>query len=46
MEPGFTFGIGALAAPIVFVAPWGMCSDWWDIPAIELFRARLALCLF
>jgi non-heme chloroperoxidase len=18
--------------PIVFVAPWGLCSDWWDIP--------------
>ena len=20
--------------PIVFVAPWGLCSDWWDIPVI------------
>jgi non-heme chloroperoxidase len=20
---------------IVFVAPWGMCSDWWDIPTIK-----------
>ena len=22
--------------PIVFVAPWGLCSDWWDIPLITL----------
>ena len=22
--------------PIVFAAPWGMCSDWWDIPTIKL----------
>ncbi len=22
--------------PIVFAAPWGMCSDWWDIPVIDL----------
>ena len=22
--------------PIVFVAPWGLCSDWWDIPVINL----------
>jgi len=22
--------------PIVFVAPWGLCSDWWDIPLISL----------
>src|SRR5215469_10568383 len=22
--------------PIVFVAPWGLCSDWWDIPVISL----------
>ncbi len=22
--------------PIVFVAPWAMCSDWWDIPVIKL----------
>jgi non-heme chloroperoxidase len=22
--------------PIVFVAPWGLCSDWWDIPVIDL----------
>jgi non-heme chloroperoxidase len=22
--------------PIVFVAPWAMCSDWWDIPVINL----------
>src|ERR1700723_931055 len=21
--------------PIVFVAPWGLCSDWWDIPVIS-----------
>jgi pimeloyl-ACP methyl ester carboxylesterase len=21
---------------IVFVAPWGLCSDWWDIPVINL----------
>lgn len=21
--------------PIVFVAPWGLCSDWWDIPVIR-----------
>src|SRR5215469_10258277 len=21
---------------IVFLAPWGMCSDWWDIPVINL----------
>ena len=21
---------------IVFVAPWGLCSDWWDIPLISL----------
>jgi non-heme chloroperoxidase len=21
---------------IVFVAPWGLCSDWWDIPVISL----------
>jgi non-heme chloroperoxidase len=20
---------------IVFVAPWGLCSDWWDIPVIS-----------
>jgi non-heme chloroperoxidase len=20
--------------PVVFVAPWGLCSDWWDIPVI------------
>lgn len=20
---------------IVFLAPWGMCSDWWDIPVID-----------
>jgi non-heme chloroperoxidase len=22
--------------PVVFVAPWGLCSDWWDIPAITV----------
>jgi len=22
--------------PIVFAAPWGLCSDWWDIPVINL----------
>jgi non-heme chloroperoxidase len=22
--------------PIVFVAPWGLCSDWWDVPVITL----------
>src|SRR5215813_2204338 len=22
--------------PIVFVAPWGLSSDWWDIPVISL----------
>src|SRR5215469_15713142 len=22
--------------PIVFAAPWGLCSDWWDIPVISL----------
>jgi non-heme chloroperoxidase len=22
--------------PIVFVAPWGLCSDWWDIQVINL----------
>ena len=22
--------------PIVFVAPWGLCSDWWDVPVINL----------
>jgi non-heme chloroperoxidase len=21
--------------PIVFVAPWGLCSDWWDIPVMS-----------
>ena len=21
---------------IFFVAPWGLCSDWWDIPVISL----------
>ena len=23
------WGVGR---PIVFVAPWGLCSDWWDVP--------------
>jgi non-heme chloroperoxidase len=27
------WGVGR---PIVFVAPWGLCSDWWDIPVITL----------
>jgi non-heme chloroperoxidase len=22
--------------PIVFVAPWGLCSDWWDAPVLSL----------
>lgn len=22
--------------PIVFAAPWGLCSDWWDIPVMDL----------
>lgn len=22
--------------PILFVAPWGLCSDWWDIPVMNL----------
>jgi non-heme chloroperoxidase len=22
--------------PIVFVAPWALCSDWWDIPMMTL----------
>jgi len=21
--------------PIVFVSPWGLCSDWWDTPVIS-----------
>lgn len=21
--------------PIVFVAPWGLCADWWDIPVLS-----------
>jgi non-heme chloroperoxidase len=21
--------------PIVFAAPWGLCSDWWDIPVMS-----------
>jgi pimeloyl-ACP methyl ester carboxylesterase len=21
--------------PIVFVTPWGLCSDWWDIPIMQ-----------
>jgi non-heme chloroperoxidase len=25
--------------PIVFAAPWGLCSDWWDIPVMN-FSAR------
>ena len=24
--------------PIVFAAPWGLCSDWWDIPVISLSK--------
>ena len=27
------WGIGR---PIVFVAPWGLCSDWWDLPVMSL----------
>lgn len=30
--------------PIVFAAPWGLCSDWWDIPVINL-SARGWRCL-
>lgn len=26
--------------PIVFLAPWGMCSDWWDVPVIKLVERR------
>src|SRR5258708_39729436 len=22
--------------PVVFVAPWALCSDWWDIPMMTL----------
>ena len=29
------WGAGA-DRPIVFVAPWGLCSDWWDIPVTTL----------
>ena len=28
--------------PIVFVAPWGLCSDWWDIPVMS-FNERKAV---
>src|SRR5215471_14242138 len=24
--------------PIVFVAPWALCSDWWDIPMTSLME--------
>lgn len=24
--------------PIVFVAPWGLCSDWWDTPVMNLSK--------
>ena len=24
--------------PIVFLAPWAMCSDWWDIPIMNLIE--------
>jgi non-heme chloroperoxidase len=24
--------------PIVFVAPWGLCSDWWDVPVLSFFE--------
>jgi non-heme chloroperoxidase len=24
--------------PIVFVAPWGLCADWWDIPVMKLIE--------
>jgi non-heme chloroperoxidase len=27
------WGVGR---PIVFVAPWGLCSEWWDIPVTTL----------
>ena len=30
--------------PIVFVAPWGLCSDWWDIPVIS-FNQRGWRCI-
>lgn len=26
------WGVGR---PIVFVAPWGLCSDWWDTPVMN-----------
>ena len=24
--------------PVVFAAPWAMCSDWWDIPVMNLVQ--------
>src|ERR1700733_16036921 len=30
--------------PVVFVAPWGLCSDWWDIPVIT-FSERGGRCV-
>lgn len=33
---GIHFRDWGAGRPIVFVAPWGLCSDWWDIPVITL----------
>jgi non-heme chloroperoxidase len=33
---GIHFRDWGAGRPIVFVAPWGLCSDWWDIPVINL----------
>src|SRR5262249_46793297 len=30
--------------PIVFLAPWGLCSDWWDIPVISLSERQGRRC--
>jgi non-heme chloroperoxidase len=30
--------------PIVFAAPWGLCSDWWDIPVLA-FSAQGWRCI-
>lgn len=35
-ETGIHFRDWGAGRPIVFVAPWGLCSDWWDIPVITL----------
>ena len=36
MEPGIHFRYWGVGRPIVFVAPWALCSDWWDIPVVSL----------